>query len=111
MAKSRNSGVDRSSLLYAVYEELLVGLAHKNFSSAELLSIAEGLIELGDAADVGLEPERHRSGYYSHDVDTAFQRMPWAIVAAERIEGGEECSDEGEALRVFKNISDRWSIL
>jgi len=108
--KSRPSA-DHNSLLYAVYEELLVGLGHKNFSSAELLSIAESLLGLSDDPNIGgVLPESRGSGYYGHEVDVAFDRMQWVIVETERLWEDDELRPEHDKLRRFENIANRWSV-
>lgn len=108
--KSRASA-EHNSLLYAVYEELLSGLGHKNFSSAELLSIAESLLGLGDDPTVAAAlPEKRGSGYYGHEVDVAFDRMQWVIVTTERLWEDDEGHQDRDNLRRFESIASRWSV-
>lgn len=85
MALAASLKIDRNSLLYAVKEELSEGLGQKNFSSAELLSIAQGLLRLKDEEETECAAPTAWATYYNYDVDWALDRIPWKIVMTERI--------------------------
>jgi hypothetical protein len=85
MALAASLKIDRNSLLYAVKEELSGGLGQKNFSSAELLSIAQGPLRLKDEEETDCAASTARGTYYNYDVDWALDRLPWKIVMTERM--------------------------
>ncbi len=87
--QSRVAGGARGAeLLRQVYAELYACLGQQ-YSPAELLKAAQGLIDLRNQeyTDRTYQEELHYSGYYSHAVDRMIER-PWLLLENEpRCEG------------------------
>lgn len=90
-------------LLGAVFEELSKYLGAK-FSTADLLTVAQSLIDLSKTDFVG-RPQKDptgRPGYYSWDLVTAFASHPWDIADVETSKN-DHCDIDEYSPETFEN--------